>query len=801
MTRRWLLLAFFLAAGTGAAGAAALQADGAKASAWIPLSAGSQPPQRRREDGRRFLRFGLADGSESGTAQAWQKEGHWDLGHAQRLSLKLRAKAGPGAGQAKLSLRSGQGWYALPAFGLNGRWTAVDLDRARAEVQGTPFGWSHVDALRLEIQPGPAAAWLDLDRVDAQGRIPETWVWQVGGARSKESLFAMVMDQARGAAYVDARRRLSEADSILNKAKARGLEGADWAKALRRARAQVGQAWVLALRPLPGQAVRAAWALEGEGPRSVGPARAAAWKEALPEMAAQGINLLFPTLQWGSMAFYPSQLLSPAPSLAQDGDELQRILDAAKPLGVQVHVGVELWRLSEGGQAPVGAGDVFRAQGRMDLDAQGREGAGLCPCDERNRRAALDALAELASRYPVDGVQLDGLGFDGALAGFGPACRARFEAALGRPVARWPQDCAPGGALAADYAAFKRQLASAFAQEAAAALKAARPGLQVSALVGAYPQQARAQDGQDWPSWLDHGWMDFVCPLPEAQGPAGLAAALQACEAAAPAAKLLPALRVAPDAGSGDGLDQAAAQCLVAAEEGTRGLGLMEWRETLLDGVLPYLHNSLWRSGAYQLALPAPAPGGPPMAAGRALSSGPKYLDLDDFESGDLRNKWGLTWTAEVDGRRPGTRLAAAPFQALAGGAHGSRYCAELRGHVGPARPPWPWAALVMPLWPGQEPADLSAFRGLSFQVRGDGRPVELLLRRASVEDGGDFRVALPTQADWRPARVEFSDLAQPGWARPVELGWKDVTALAFQPAGRDDEDFWFDVDDLRLER
>ena len=153
-----------------------------------------------------------------------------------------------------------------------------------------------------------------------------------------------------------------------------------------------------------------------------------------------------------------------------------------------------------------------------------------------------------------------------------------------------------------------------------------------------------------------------------------------------------------------------------------------------------------------------------------------------------------------MDGRRPGTRLTA-PLQALAPGAHGSRFCAELRGHVGPARPPWPWAALVTPFWAGQEPADLSAFRGLSFQVRGDGRPVEVLLRRAGVDDGGDYRVAVPTQADWTLARVQFLDLAQPAWAARVEPGLKDAQALAFQPAGRDDEDFWFDVDDIRLER
>jgi hypothetical protein len=48
---------------------------------------------------------------------------------------------------------------------------------------------------------------------------------------------------------------------------------------------------------------------------------------------------------------------------------------------------------------------------------------------------------------------------------------------------------------------------------------------------------------------------------------------------------------------------------------------------------------------------------------------------------------------------------------------------------------------------------------------------------------------------------VSLSDLAQPGWALAVEPGLVDVTGLVFQPGSRDDEDFWFDVDDVRLER
>ncbi|HTB33461.1 MAG TPA: hypothetical protein VK842_01235, partial [bacterium] len=120
----------------------------------------------------------------------WQRQGHWNLASGQRLALKLRAKAGPGAGEARLSLHAGQGWYVLPPFGLTQAWREVDLDRDRADCEGSPFGWSQVDALRLELQPGAAAGgWMDLERLEAQDRLPETWVWQVGGARSKEALF------------------------------------------------------------------------------------------------------------------------------------------------------------------------------------------------------------------------------------------------------------------------------------------------------------------------------------------------------------------------------------------------------------------------------------------------------------------------------------------------------------------------------------------------------------------------------------------------------------------------------------
>ena len=778
--------------------------DAHQASAWTPANADSTAPAPRRGDGQRWLRFDLPFSRLKDWRFNWDRGGAWNLSRCERVLVKARVGSDLAAGQALLYLKSGDGWYRLPAFSLTQRWREVALDPRQAAVEGSPSGWDHIEAARLSVLPGAGGdTWLDLAGIRGQRRVPDDWVWQVGGARNKERLFATVMGRARGKAFVDARRRLSEADSLLTKA--RRLGGHARRVELRRARAKAAQAWALAQRPLPlaPQGIRGVWVHNGDGPRGLGSQRAARWKDAIPEMAAQGINTVVANMLWSGVAFYPSQVVPNAPGLASDGDDLQQLLDAAHARGMKVIVWKVMWQFAEGWLAPPGVMEPFRQQGRLQLDDHGKELPWLCPCDPRNRQYELAALVEVATRYPIDGVQLDYIRFAGPDAGFGPTCKGRFEAATGKTVVHWPADCAPGGPLAGDYAAFKRGLISGFVRDASAALRAARPGISISAAVFPYAAMARDQVSQDWPRWVKEGWVDYVCPMTYTEDPAAFRAATRAQVALVGGDKVVAGIETTFDGGRVADVDSVTQEVQDAAALGTRGTVFFEWREQLQDSLLPYLRNGAWRQGPYDLKLRTVPPDQRPprVRPGPTPVGEPKVLMIDDFEDGDLLNDLRSPWVADADSQGLGTRLDDQPLKPIQPGAHGSRYALELRGHFGANRPPWPYATLSTGFNPDHAPVDLSGYRSLVFEARGDGQPLEVLLTRASVKDYGDFKAALRPGTDWREFRVDLQDLAQPAWAVAVDRDLVDVTGLVFQPGSRDDQDFWFDIDDVRLER
>lgn len=801
MIRQALGWAAGLACLLAAPASATVLETGTPAAAWSAALEGSPAPRQRHDDGTAALRFDLPFSRLRGERFAWDKVGRWDLSKAERLTVRMRS--GGGAAQVLLYCRSGAGWYRLPPLVPGPRWREVELDRHQAVVEGSPEGWGHIDGLRVAVEPGVVGdTWVDLGRVEAQRGLREEAVWRAGHTSGKEAVFGLILEQARGQAYTDARHRLSAADGILAKAAEHGLGGSARARALRAAHAKVTEAYALSLPPRR-QALRAVWVHNGDGVRARGGERALRWKDALPEMAAQGINAVLPNLLWPGAAYYPGTVVAAVPGVAVEGDYLRELLDAAKPLGMQVHVWVSVWRLPEGWAGLEGAAEPFRQQGRLQLDASGHELGWLCPCDERNRQYALDALRDLATRYAVDGVQLDYMRFDSPQAGFGPACRARFEAFNGRPVERWPQDCAPGGPLAQAYGLFKREVVSSFVRDASRVLRAARPGLTVSAAVIPDIEAARQQVSQDWTRWVDEGWIDLAFPMLYTQDSGGFQVSVKALAAQVGARRLVPGVQAILDDGRGAPLDTVADEAAAAAGLGTRGVALFEWREQLQDSLLPFLANGLWRQGPYDLRFRAIPPGqeAPLVTPGRPPKGLPKTLWVDDFEAPGLVNRLGGIWAAEQDHLGTGTRLLELPLAPVSPGAGGSKACLGLKGHIGPSHAPWPWAALATGLDGEGRGLDLSDYHTLVFQARGDGKAVELLLRRDSVKDGGDPRVGFRPQADWREIRVDLEDLAQPRWAEPVERGREDVRGIAFQPGSRDDQDFWFQIDNVRFER
>ncbi len=118
------------------------------------------------------------------------------------------------------------------------------------------------------------------------------------------------------------------------------------------------------------------------------------------------------------------------------------------------------------------------------------------------------------------------------------------------------------------------------------------------------------------------------------------------------------------------------------------------------------------------------------------------------------------------------------------------------RSHNGPARTSL-LSLLQIPLTPGAvELADISAFHGIAFDVRGEGN-YRLKALAYAVRNGGDFEAAFQAGPEWKTQKIEFSSLTRQGPAVP----WtgKDVRMLQFELSGAPGSHQWLELDNLHF--
>ena len=264
--------------------------------------------------------------------------------------------------------------------------------------------------------------------------------------------------------------------------------------------------------------------------------------------ASLGATDLFVQVYRGGRAWYPARLADDAPYRALGGqDPLRELLRQAKARGVRVHAWVNVLSLANHRDGP-----LLRAvgPGAVQVDREGRSLLAYpdlqVPADEQRwvrvgtpaiwldpatpglaeRLAAV--FAELLMSYPeLDGLHLDyirypdvlpfvpGARFDVGLDfGFGTASRTRFRAETGL--------VAPFGRSSDNADAFdewRRSRVTEVVATSARAARHARPGLELSAAVWAFPTRSYLSLHQDWTRWLDEGHLDFAVPMAYSRDP------------------------------------------------------------------------------------------------------------------------------------------------------------------------------------------------------------------------------------------------------------------------------------------
>ena len=248
-----------------------------------------------------------------------------------------------------------------------------------------------------------------------------------------------------------------------------------------------------------------------------------------------GFNTLIVQVRGRGDAFYSSQILPRSVLLqgeARDFDPLARLLAGARVRGLAVHAWINVLLSGNFGQplpprhelvlhpewmmiprsvaAPAlhASGEARRRLVREAAQGSDAEGYYISPWAPGVSEHLEAVVRELARNYAVDGVHLDFIRYPGpeydyshpALLAFRPrrAGRDLLAAPQAEPRAWDEQRCAGVTALVA---------------RLAAAARAARPGLLVTAAVVPDRATAVSQRFQDWPSWLAQGALDAVCPM------------------------------------------------------------------------------------------------------------------------------------------------------------------------------------------------------------------------------------------------------------------------------------------------
>ncbi len=190
---------------------------------------------------------------------------------------------------------------------------------------------------------------------------------------------------------------------------------------------------------------------------------------------------------------------------------------------------------------------------------------------------------------------------------------------------------------------------------------------------------------------------------------------------------------------------------------------------------------------------PPPLPPTPPPSAtsGAAAATIPLADPLiDDFESGGDRTTLAPTWNASNDSGSTTDVIVGRVVRGL------RDHALHLTARMGDTAEPY--ARITVSIGHDGHPADVSQFRGLRFEARGQGRYRVVFVTR-SVTDGRYHESFFSGSPLWTPVSIPFGTLGQSGAGLRVKWTGTDLLEIAFQIARDPGQIGWLELDNLRF--
>ncbi|HJN15765.1 MAG TPA: family 10 glycosylhydrolase, partial [Armatimonadota bacterium] len=234
------------------------------------------------------------------------------------------------------------------------------------------------------------------------------------------------------------------------------------------------------------------------------------WEATMANLAAANFNAIMPRFASAGVAYYPSAYLPLGDYAKENGDQIAQACAAGQKYGIPVHARMLALFVYESSDS---IKQEYRNAGRLQVSTKGKvSSTWLCPSHPENRNLVINVCMEMATKYPVAGIQLDYIRYDGREWCYCRTCKATFQRDAGVTVDSWPSDCY-SGKYRGRFADWRREQINSIMRELRARLKAYNPATQFSADVFVNWEGHRVSFGQDWKVWVDEGLCDFVCPM------------------------------------------------------------------------------------------------------------------------------------------------------------------------------------------------------------------------------------------------------------------------------------------------
>lgn len=234
------------------------------------------------------------------------------------------------------------------------------------------------------------------------------------------------------------------------------------------------------------------------------------WDRTLRELADSGYTAVIPNMLWGGLAHYESDVLPRSETFRKHGDQIARCVEAAEKHGIEVHVWMVCYNLST---APEDFVAKMTEEGRTQVKADGTAVRWLCPSHPDNETLQCDALCEIVRKYEIDGVHFDYIRYPDRNHCYCNGCRERFTEDAGIEISQWPGDVLAAGRAKDAFLQWRCDRITGLVARVHKEAKAIKPEIKISAAVFCDYPGSRDWVLQDWPVWVEQGYLDFLCPM------------------------------------------------------------------------------------------------------------------------------------------------------------------------------------------------------------------------------------------------------------------------------------------------